>query len=141
MKTYQVFAARDGDTFRDTFEAADLEAAEWIGRNRAANHFGLTDQVVWAARSCDASLFDAELDGFSVEEEAQAHALPLATMQLYRRLADGLSDMVEEGRLCEGDIPDDYRWLVELLGEIAAADPGDQTPIVAIKAMHGGAKA
>jgi hypothetical protein len=54
-----------------------------------------------------------------------AEPLPLATMQLYRRLADGLSDMVEGGRLTAADCPDDYAWLTNQLAAIAAADPGD----------------
>lgn len=33
----------------------------------------------------------------------------------YHILHDGLSDMIEGGRLKEADIPDDYRWLVETL--------------------------
>jgi hypothetical protein len=37
----------------------------------------------------------------------------------YRELHDGLSDMIEGGRLDEWDIPDDYRWLVEALAELA----------------------
>ena len=31
----------------------------------------------------------------------------------YQKLHDGLSDMVESGRLTQADIPDDYHWLVE----------------------------
>lgn len=31
------------------------------------------------------------------------------------RLHDGLSDMLESGRLTEGQIPDDYQWLVSIL--------------------------
>ena len=35
----------------------------------------------------------------------------------YSKLHDGLSDMVEEGRLSEAEIPDDYQWLVEQLAD------------------------
>lgn len=41
----------------------------------------------------------------------------------YRRLQEGLSDMVEDVRLVEADIPDDYRWLVEQLVKLAGLDP------------------
>jgi hypothetical protein len=34
---------------------------------------------------------------------------------IYGRLHDGLSDMIDTGRLTAADIPDDYGWLVELL--------------------------
>jgi hypothetical protein len=33
--------------------------------------------------------------------------------------------MVEGGRLKEADIPDDYQWVVTMLGQIAALDPTD----------------
>ena len=39
----------------------------------------------------------------------------------YEKLHDGLSDMIESGRLTEADIPDDYAWLVRTL----AGDDGD----------------
>lgn len=38
----------------------------------------------------------------------------------YGRLHDGLTDMIEGGRLNEADIPDDYQWLVETLERLAA---------------------
>ena len=41
----------------------------------------------------------------------------------YRRLHDGLSDMIEGGRLTADDIPDDYRWLAHSL--ISLAEQGD----------------
>lgn len=50
-------------------------------------------------------------------------------LQLYQRLADGLSEMVEGGRLKQADIPDDYQWLVEALAKIAGADPGPLRPV------------
>lgn len=40
----------------------------------------------------------------------------------YRKLHDGLSDMVEGGRLREADIPDDYQWLVSSLEKLAGMD-------------------
>lgn len=45
---------------------------------------------------------------------------PAAALELYAKLHDGLSDMIEDGRLTESDIPDDYRWLVDSLEELAA---------------------
>lgn len=36
-------------------------------------------------------------------------------LKAYERLHDGLSDMIESGRLTEADIPDDYEWLVQML--------------------------
>lgn len=37
----------------------------------------------------------------------------------YHQLHDGLSDMIESGRLTEEAIPDDYQWLVEALASLA----------------------
>ena len=48
-----------------------------------------------------------------------------ATPFTYARLHDGLSDMVEGGRLRESDVPDDYRWLVEALARLANPLPID----------------
>jgi hypothetical protein len=36
-------------------------------------------------------------------------------LQHYRRLHDGLSEMIDDGRLTEAAIPGDYRWLVAML--------------------------
>jgi hypothetical protein len=55
-----------------------------------------------------------------------------AKLELYRKLADGLSDMVESSRLDTDKIPDDYDWLVNLLAKIAGADPGPVTDYHAI---------
>ena len=38
----------------------------------------------------------------------------------YRMLHDGISEMIEAGRLKESDIPDDYQWLVESLARLSA---------------------
>ncbi len=37
----------------------------------------------------------------------------------YLEFHDGLSEMIESGRLTESDIPDDYDWLVEKLSLLA----------------------
>ncbi len=42
-----------------------------------------------------------------------------AVLESYQRLHDGLSDMVEGGRLAVSDIPNDYQWLVESLASLA----------------------
>ena len=46
-------------------------------------------------------------------------------LDTYRDLADGLSDMIESGRLSESEIPDDYDWLVDTLAQIAKVDPAE----------------
>jgi uncharacterized coiled-coil protein SlyX len=50
------------------------------------------------------------------------------SLRRYHRLHDGLSEMVEDERLLEADIPDDYQWLVESLEQCAAKNidlPGE----------------
>ena len=42
----------------------------------------------------------------------------MATMRRYWDLQDGLSEMIESGRLTIDDIPDDYQWLVETLASL-----------------------
>lgn len=63
---------------------------------------------------------DPDRHDWPVEE---AKPMPEEAVPLYRELADGLSDMVEGGRLGEGEIPEDFAWLVGLLANIAAEDP------------------
>lgn len=53
------------------------------------------------------------LHDFKVQAEQISDAL-----HAYHRLHDGLSDMIEGGRLTEADIPDDYQWLVNSLERI-----------------------
>lgn len=58
---------------------------------------------------------------YNPEEGAQLTAnacLIAAAPDLYREaclISDGLSDMIESGRLSETYIPDDYQWVVERL--------------------------
>ena len=44
---------------------------------------------------------------------------PIEVLRQYALLHDGLSDMIEGGRLKESDVPDDYKWLVESLAKVA----------------------
>jgi hypothetical protein len=44
-------------------------------------------------------------------------------MTVYEQLHDGLSDMIEGGRLLRESIPDDYQWLVEKLAMASGATP------------------
>lgn len=49
--------------------------------------------------------------------------IPPDAVPHYRRLADGISDLIEEGTLSKRQIPEDYDWIVETLTAIAGADP------------------
>lgn len=44
----------------------------------------------------------------------------------YADLHDGLVDMVQGGRLREGDIPEDYQWLVLMLERINRIAGGEE---------------
>lgn len=47
-------------------------------------------------------------------------------LKRYQRLHDGLSEMVESGRLTEADIPDDYDWLVNSMLVPLASDAAQE---------------
>jgi predicted protein tyrosine phosphatase len=66
----------------------------------------------------------AALDGSDDDIEARIVQLR-AERDAYHALHDGLSDMIESGRLTQQDIPDDYEWLVESLANMPAR-PRDQ---------------
>lgn len=58
-------------------------------------------------------------------------AVPAEALKEYRALHDGLSDMVESGRVGRRELPEDYLWLVEKLERLAVLDPdGTDTPEV-----------
>jgi hypothetical protein len=46
-------------------------------------------------------------------------------LEVYCQLHDRLSDMIEEGRLTESDISDDYQWLVGKLVDCASLNCAD----------------
>lgn len=132
---YSVIAARDGDTYHDEVSADNQEEAETKAREQLAEAWHMQSELKQAREEGDESAFDAELDGFAVDPDERS-TMTLNAAQLYRQLADGLSDMIEGGRLTVGDIPDDYQWLVNLLEKIVGEDPGDQTTIEVIRSMH-----
>ena len=70
----------------------------------------------------EASTFASALQEQGKELARQAHYFSREAMGFYRHLADGLSDMIEEGRLASLR-QEDYKWLVDELVRIAAADP------------------
>ena len=49
------------------------------------------------------------------ESIIQTRTAPATNDKHYHKLHDGLSDMIEGGRLKASDIPDDYQWLIETL--------------------------
>lgn len=77
-------------------------------------------------RACIEAYFEARLQHCNDDEYTDYHERVIEDPPIldhYRRLQDGLSEMVEHDRLKEEDIPDDYRWLVETLATIASLDP------------------
>lgn len=128
LKTYTFDCARDGDLYSEDFVCESIDDAQEAAV-AAIN-------ANWRMSYKDWDEMGGDMDGCDIieHEAVMADRQPVATVQLYRRLADGLSDMIEGGRLTEGDIPDDYRWLVEHLAAIAAADPGEPAPIADIRA-------
>lgn len=68
------------------------------------------------------------LGGFDTEMEAKVAAWKdhlrkqdfRGVADNYEQFHDGLSNMIESGRLTESDIPEDYVWLVESLAHLAS---------------------
>lgn len=68
------------------------------------------------------------VNGFDTEMEAKVAAWKhhlqkqdfRGVAENYEQLHDGLSNMIESGRLTEMDIPEDYTWLVESLAHLAS---------------------
>ena len=59
-----------------------------------------------------------------------------AAVDLYRRLADGLSHLVEDTKgISTESLPDDYQWIVEVLAAIARKDPGQQASLEEVRAL------
>ena len=54
----------------------------------------------------------------SAEAKVQLTKGELVELEHYRKLHDGLSDMIEGGRLTKADIPNDYEWLVRKLERV-----------------------
>ncbi len=76
--------------------------------------------------TCDTGGFDLSYD----EREANARLIAQAPALYaeYGKLHDMVSDMLDEGRLTEADIPDDYQALIAQLGrccDVMAKVEGD----------------
>ncbi len=95
-------------TLREIRLAAPDNASAWeAARNSEPDDWEDSENTGFEVVSCD-----------RVDPQPGSNPLPR-----YRALHDGLSNMVEEGRLKQRDIPDDYHWLVESLAELAGMDP------------------
>jgi len=76
------------------------------------------------------------LDGSDDAIEARIVALR-TELSAYHALHDGLSDMIESGRLTIDDIPDDYNWLVESLANMTDASLPAAAPDLLAAARRG----
>lgn len=106
MPTFRIFAARDGDTFHETIEAADYDSAEDHARELIAKDFRLPEELASARAEDDSGLFDAELDGFTVEEVENfiPPAALAGAIAILRELANGettsarMNEIMDEAR-------------------------------------------
>ena len=108
------FHYNDGDV--GAHPATPEEARLWTGFSETARH-----------RPTHVLLRPDTKTGQSVSNRLQHTAAVTQALQAmykaYGRLHDGLSDMIEGGRLTEADIPNDYHWLVkQLAGSTALAN-------------------
>jgi hypothetical protein len=108
---YDFTAARDGDVVRASFLADGQLAAEHIALEMGGDAFR---EKSWKSYEEMAG----DTDGCTLEV-ATTVAVPLPVRAAYRELLRGLTEMVENGRLTDGSIPDDFRWLSVQLEELA----------------------
>lgn len=62
--------------------------------------------------------------------------IPFAAFPVYRAIVDGLSEMIEEGRLSEADCPDDFKWLCDRLEELTGLDPVQELGFIGIEMIN-----
>lgn len=101
----------------DSGDPRSSEAIASLDRALTEGEKGLANLRELRAR-IESILPDATAESPSAKPEG-AEAL----LSKYRKLVDGLSNMVEGERITEADCPDDYDWLVGSLAELAALDP------------------
>ena len=108
------FHYRDGDV--GAHPATPAETALWKGFSSARHH--QPTHILLRPDTTTGQALSTQL------HQAPALLKALQAMRTaYGRLHDGLSDMIEGGRLTEADIPDDYQWLVkQLAGPANLAD-------------------
>lgn len=120
MPKFRLVGARDGDVINEIFEADGWSDAHEQACLLAEKTFRIDPEDYLLGEPDDSEdrfdMLSAETDGLTLEEVEQP-APNEALLAHYRRLHDGLSDMIEGGRLTEADIPDDYHWLVEMLAQ------------------------
>jgi len=88
-----------------------------------------------AQRQAIGAMAEQMAEGKRVQREFQGEARPAAGSHPSSRLVAGLRDMIDSGRLSEGDIPDDYTWLVN---ELAAQPAPDASTPVYVLVQEGG---
>jgi hypothetical protein len=129
LKTFELTIARDGETFAEDFLAENRDCAEL--------DIVVRINEVW---STDYATFDdltADCDGYDLIEHpaVMAQRIPLATMELYRSLAEQVLTIVEDyresGSAIEQEGYDALRATVEALGFAdPAGEPGTTAPIL-----------
>jgi hypothetical protein len=70
MPKYEIYAARDGDTFRETIVAPDEGTAVLRAYSLIAHEFRLKKELEVAITEGDIESFEQELDGFTLEQTA-----------------------------------------------------------------------
>ena len=106
----------DKEQLREHIE--DQMMDDWSrGKEYVEDNQGLTGEVRITRNGMDAILVIDDMDEEPPEDTTANR------MTLYEQLHDGLSDMVESGRLSEASVPEDYRWLVETLAKASGDRP------------------
>ena len=108
------YSSDEQGTWSDHVEAVDREEAEFIARQIMADN-----ERTNRADDTDFSTTLEEIDILECDEEPVTKDEALALLAEYGKLHDGLSDMIESGRVTRADLPNDYEWLADKLAALA----------------------
>ncbi|MBI1202635.1 MAG: hypothetical protein GC182_09010 [Rhodopseudomonas sp.] len=111
---YGRYSNDESGTWSDHVEATNCDEAEFIARQTMADNE--------RADRDDPDQFMLVMEEIEIEEcypEPVTKDEALALIAEYGKLYDGLSDMIESGRVTRADIPDDYQWLADTLHRLA----------------------
>jgi len=137
---FEATVVSEGCIWTDDLGARSMSEAEAVTIDAICNAWGW-DRSQWPEyedddqwQACGAwPDFVENTDGASI---IRCNNVGGAAMSAYRGLAEGLSDMIQGGRLTEADIPDDFKWLVNQLALIAGRDPSPGVNLAAPDEPH-----
>lgn len=114
--SWDCYAARDGDVLGAEIAAPDCDAAERLFRIDCAEVFQLGDALAKATAADDWSLFDAELDGFTVGPAAVGGLAPTGSRWTIERAA--MAEAIEAGKAGDDVAAYTQELAIDVLGQM-----------------------